>query len=56
MPAEVERAQPGSLVRGLLVPVFPDVGDAQGGQPPDVLGRVELGDDDQPRGRVLPPR
>ena len=44
------------LFRGLLVPVLPDVGDPQRRQPPDVLRRMELGDDDQARRRRLPAR
>ena len=42
------------LLRGLLVPVLPHIRDAQGGEPPDVLGRVEFGDHDQLRRRFRP--
>ena len=55
VPAEAKVAEFGRLVRRFLVPVFADVGDAQGGKPPDVRGGVELGDDNQLRRRVLPP-
>ena len=39
VPAQAEVLQAAPPFRGLLVPVFPDVGDAQRRQPPDVLRR-----------------
>ena len=54
VPAQLQRRQCGRLLRGLLVPVLPHVRDAQGGEPPDVLGRMEFGDHDQLRRRFRP--
>ena len=47
VPAELQPAQRGSLLRGLLVPVLPDVRDAERGEPPDVVGGMKFGDHDQ---------
>ena len=49
VPAQAKVFELRRLFRGLLVPVLPDVGDAECGEPPDILGGVELGDHDQPR-------
>ena len=54
VPAQAEVAELRRLLRGFLVPVLPDVRDAERGEPPDVLGRVEFGDHDQPRRPILP--
>ncbi len=54
VPAKAEVGQCGGLVGGFLVPVFADVGDAEGSEPPDVVGGVEFGDDDQPGRGILP--
>ncbi len=47
--SERSPASSAGLGRGLLVPVLADVGDTERREPPDVRGRVELGDHDERR-------
>ena len=54
MPAELHPAQRGGLLRGFLVAVLSDVGDAERGEPPDVLCGVEFGDHNKLRRPILP--
>jgi hypothetical protein len=47
MPGQPAVSQFGSLIGSFLVPVLADVRHSECRKPPDVFGRMELGDHDQ---------